>query len=263
MLIDSHCHLESFYRKGVLEETLKTAHEMGVGGFVAVGTSPKDWRLYCELSKQYPQKIYWTAGLHPCDVDENWKDAIVELSTWFTVDPLPVALGEIGLDHFHMPKDPEDADRLKVMQLKAFRAQLELALQFDAPVIIHSRNAFFECVELIDESGVDWNKVVFHCFSEGAEEMEILKARGGRGSFTGVVTYKNAENVRQAALAQGLEKLMVETDSPYLTPVPHRGKPNQPGYTALTAQFMADLFEMPLKEFTRITEANTRSFYGI
>ncbi|MBN2068307.1 MAG: TatD family hydrolase [Opitutales bacterium] len=263
MLIDSHCHLESFYRKGLLAQTLANATAAGVQKLITVGTSPEDWALYSRLSKEHPGQIYWTAGLHPCDVGEDWHDAVMQLGSWFTDAPLPVALGEIGLDHFHLPKDDVAAQTLKQHQVAAFTAQLELALQLDCPVVIHSRNAFKECVELIDCSGVDWTKVVFHCFSEGAEEMRLLNERGGCGSFTGVVTYKNAPAIREAALLQGLDKLMVETDSPYLTPMPHRGKPNEPAYVQLTAQFLADLFEITLAELEARSTENATRFFGL
>lgn len=265
MLIDSHCHLERAFRHGELDEVLSRAEEMGVVEMITVGTSLKDWALYQQISSKYPGKLHWTAGIHPCDVDEDWEDQIKLLPSFFATDPLPVALGEIGLDHFHLPKFPDEILEVKSMQLRAFKAQLNLAYQFDCPVVIHSRNAFSECVAAIDESGVDWRKVVFHCFVEGPEEMRILNERGGRGSFTGIVTYKNssADCVRQALLAQGPDSVMLETDSPYLTPEPMRGKPNEPGYVSHIARFCADLFDWDFDEFARLTSSNTRTFFGL
>jgi len=130
--------------------------------------------------------------------------------------------------------------------------------------VVHSRGAFAECVEMIDASGVEWAKVVFHCFTEGAAEMEELIRRGGRGSFTGILTYKNAEAVRAAAKAQGLARLMIETDAPYLTPMPHRGKPNEPAFLRHTAEFAAsEVFKMSDEEFARVTTVNARSFFNL
>ena len=128
--------------------------------------------------------------------------------------------------------------------------------------MIHSRGAFHECVETIDGSGVDWNRVVFHCFSEGEAEMLELAKRGGRGSFTGILTYKNADAVRAAAMAQGLPRLMIETDAPFLAPTPHRGKPNEPAYLRHTAQFAADMFGVGLEELAAVTTSTARTFYG-
>ena len=232
MWIDSHCHLAKFARAGTLDETLARAETAGVGQFITIGTSLTDWELYRSLAEQYPGKIYWAVGLHPTSVDEDWSDQVKAVSTFFGTDPVPVAIGEIGLDHFHLPKFPDEAAEVKKRQVDAFRAQLGLAYQFDCPVVIHSRNAFSDTVALIDESGVDWKKVVFHCFSEGADEMRVLNEKGARGSFTGIVTYKNksANGLREALVLQGPDRLMVETDCPYLTPEPHRGEPNEPAF---------------------------------
>jgi TatD DNase family protein len=105
--------------------------------------------------------------------------------------------------------------------------------------------------------------VVFHCFTEGPAEMAELAKRGGVGSFTGIITYKSAGNVREAALTQGLDRLMIETDAPYLTPMPHRGKPNEPAFLRHTAEFCADLFQVSLDELTARTTANAKAFFGI
>ena len=117
---------------------------------------------------------------------------------------------------------------------------------------------------MIDQSGVDWSKVVFHCFTEGEAEMAELIQRGGWGSFTGIITYKTAENVRAAARAQGLGRLMIETDAPYLTPMPHRGKPNEPAFLRHTAEFCArEVFRVSDEEFATVTTATARRFFGI
>ena len=130
-------------------------------------------------------------------------------------------------------------------------------------MVIHSRETFADCVEMIDASGVEWGRVVFHCFTEGPAEMAELMKRGGCGSFTGVITYKTAEAVRAAALAQGLDRLMIETDAPYLTPMPHRGKPNEPAYLRHTAEFCAGLFGVSPEQLAAATTRKARAFYGL
>jgi TatD DNase family protein len=177
--------------------------------------------------------------------------------------PYPVALGEIGLDRFHLPKETAEAEKIFGWQRAAFTEQLGLAKRLGCPVVVHSRGAFRESVEMIDASGVDWSRVVFHCFTEGPLEMAELTKRGGWGSFTGVITYKNAEAVRAAALAQGLGRLMIETDAPYLTPMPHRGKPNEPAYLRLTAEFAAGVFGVGSEELAAVTTASARKFFGL
>jgi TatD DNase family protein len=116
---------------------------------------------------------------------------------------------------------------------------------------------------MIDASGVDWRRVVFHCFSEGAAEMGELVRRGAYGSFTGVLTYKNAESAREAMRAQGLARLMIETDAPYLTPVPHRGKANEPAYLRHTAEYAATVLGVSYQELAETTTRTARSFFGL
>lgn len=232
---------------------------------IAIGTSLEDWPTCLEMARAHPGRIHWTVGIHPCDVGPEWDDQIKAISTYFGTDPEPVAVGEIGLDYFHLPKFPDEAAEVKANQAKAFQAQLGLAFQFDCPVVIHSRNAFHDCVAAIDESGVDWNKVVFHCFAEGPAEMRILNERGGRGSFTGILTYKNksAAPVRAAFAEQGIERLMLETDSPFLTPEPKRGEPNEPAHVRFVAEHAASLAGLSLEELASRTTANTRAFFGL
>ncbi|MEO0795373.1 MAG: TatD family hydrolase [Verrucomicrobiota bacterium] len=262
-LIDSHCHLEKFYQRGMLDDVLARAEEAGVRRMITVGTSLDDWALYRDLAKKYPGKVYWTAGLHPCHVDDGWRDQVTALSTYFSDTPSPVALGEIGLDYFHLPKFPDEAAELKKHQANAFRTQLDLAFQFDMPVIIHSRNAFDDTLAMLKEAKFPGERVVFHCFAEGAEEMKRLNEYGGRGSFTGVATYKSAENVREAVKEQGPERAMVETDAPYLAPVPHRGKECEPAHVYLTTNQCAQVLGMNSEAFAAQATANTEAFFGL
>lgn len=264
-LIDSHTHLDSFHRRGELDATLARAQAADVDAFVTVGTASDDWTVYRGLAEQHPGVVYYTAGLHPCSVDETWETELAQLPAFWRDGGLrPVALGECGLDRFHLPKKDETrAEQLMAWQKAAFAAQLQLAQEVAAPVVVHSRGAFAECVELIDASGIDWGRVVFHCFAEGPAEMTVLRERGGWGSFTGILTYKNAESVREAANVQGIERLMLETDAPYLTPMPHRGKPNEPGYVRHTADYAAEMFGVEYERLAEITTANARGFYGL
>ncbi|EDY83129.1 hydrolase, TatD family [Verrucomicrobiia bacterium DG1235] len=261
-IVDTHTHLVVFHRKGVLDETLAAAAEAGVERLVTVGTDTDDWDVYAEMAGKYPQVDY-TVGIHPCSVEDGWEAACGKIEDYWARELKPVALGEIGLDRFHLPKDEAEAKVVFERQVAACEAQLEIAKRLDVPVVIHSRGAFEECVESIDRSGVDWSKVVFHCFSEGPGEMKQLLDRGGFGSFTGVITFKNAESVREAAKLQGLNRLMIETDAPYLAPMPKRGKPNEPSYLAHTAAYCAEVFGVSLEEFAARTTANAKAFYGL
>ena len=282
-LIDTHTHLDSFARRGELPAILQRAREAGVEGMITIGTDVDDWSLYRDLVGSAGGQgvaLHYTVGLHPCSLGEDWAARVAQLESFWggranpqdepqrltarrDDSPCPVALGEIGLDRFHLPKEAVAAEKIIGWQRGAFAEQLKLARRLDCPVVIHSREAFAECVEMIDQSGVAWNRVVFHCFTEGPAEMAALVRRGGCGSFTGVITYKSAEAVRAAALAQGLERLMIETDAPYLAPLPHRGKPNEPAYVRHTAEFCAGLFGVNYEHLAEVTTANAKRFYGI
>ena len=279
-LIDTHTHLDSFARRGELPGVFDRARAAGLEAMIAIGTEPADWTLYRELAREHTGWVHYTVGLHPCSVDEGWEQTLAQMEGFWQSGPgvplvrlaehardaratYPVAIGEIGLDRFHLPQEPAAAECLLGWQRAAFVAGLGLARRLGVPVVVHSRGAFRECVEMIDASGVEWSRVVFHCFSEGPDEMAELMRRGGFGSFTGIITYKKAEAVRAAALAQGPGRLMMETDAPYLAPVPHRGQPNEPAYVRHTAEFCAGLFGVPLEELAAVTTANARRFFGI
>lgn len=264
-LIDTHTHLESFSRQGTLAGALARAKEAGVDAMIAIGTGTDDWALYRDIAEKNPGFVHYTVGLHPCAVEEDWAQAVAQIEGFWAGALRPVALGECGLDRFHLPKDnPEAAARIFAWQRAAFEAQLVIAKRLGCPVVVHSRGAFQECVAMIDASGVAWERVVFHCFTEGEAEMAELTRRGGFGSFTGIITYKTAGNVRAAAKAQGLARLMIETDAPYLTPMPHRGKPNEPAFVRHTAEFSAkEVFGVSAEEFAAVTTTNARRFYGV
>lgn len=263
-LLDSHTHLDGFARSGELPDVLARAAAAGVEAMIAIGTAPDDWALYRDLAEQRPGVVHYAVGLHPCSVDAGWRAAVDQLSHIRQWQPAPVAIGETGLDRFHLPKDdPAAAARLLGWQQESFRAHLALAQAWDLPVVVHSRGAAAECIALIDEAGFDWARVVFHCFTESKEIMREVNRRGGRGSFGGVATYKNAEPVRASALQQGIDRLMLETDAPYLTPEPMRGKRNEPAFVAHTAKRLAEVFAMPLEEFAAATTRNAREFFRI
>ncbi|HTB81425.1 MAG TPA: TatD family hydrolase [Opitutaceae bacterium] len=264
-LIDTHTHLDSFARSGELAAALARARAADVTAMIAIGTEPEDWTLYRDLASGRTDEICFTVGLHPCSVGEDWEKAVARIEAFWRADAAlrPVGLGECGLDRFHLPKEAAEAEKILGWQRGAFAVQLEIARKLGCPLVVHSRGAFSECVEMIDASGLDWARVVFHCFVEGEAEMTELVRRGGRGSFTGILTYKNADAVRAAAQAQGLGRLMLETDAPYLTPMPHRGKPNEPAFLRHTAEYAAGLFGISLDELAAVTTANAKAFFQI
>ncbi|MDF3057553.1 MAG: hydrolase TatD [Rariglobus sp.] len=263
-LIDTHTHLDGFARRDELAGALARAREAGVTEMISIGTESDDWALIRGLAAEHAGRVHYSAGLHPCCVRGNWADEVAQIEAFWSEGKKPVALGECGLDRFHLPKDDrEKAEQIFAWQKEAFAEQLKIAKRLGCPVIVHSRGAFAESVAMIDASNVDWARVVFHCFSEGPVEMGELLKRGAFGSFTGVLTYKNAENVREAAKVQGLARLMLETDAPYLTPVPHRGKPNEPAFMRHTADYAAAMLGVSVEELAEATTRTARAFFGI
>jgi TatD DNase family protein len=263
-LIDTHTHLDSFARQGALDDILSRARAAGIEAMIAIGTGPDDWTLHRDIARAHPGFVHCAVGLHPCRVEEGWERAVAQIEAfWLAGEPAPVALGETGLDRFHLPKDRAAAERIFAWQRAAFSAQLAIAARRECPLVVHSRQAFGECVEMIDASGFDWAKVVFHCFSEGPSEVSELARRGGRASFTGILTYKNADGVRSAATAQGLPRCMIETDAPYLAPAPNRGRTNEPSYLIHTGKFAAGMFGVSYEEFAATTTANARRFFSL
>lgn len=262
-MIDSHCHLDRFIRDATLDPVLERARQAGVHGLVAVGTDRSDWGLYRKLAADQPDTIAFTAGLHPCHVDADWKSQLEDLTASLSLAPGPVAIGEIGLDYFRLPKASREADQVREWQELAFRQQLKLAQDQDLPVVVHSRGAFRETMAVLEDCRFDFRKVVFHCFAEGESEVRKLNSRGGWASFTGIVTYPSADQIRDALRAQGPSRLMVETDSPYLAPQSHRGKPNEPAWVTEVLARAADLLGLPLPELSDQVRANTLSFFDL
>lgn len=260
--IDTHCHLEKFTHAGELEATLRRAAEAGVHRMITVGTEPSDWTLYRDMAMAHPGVIDFTIGLHPCSVDNDWESALATLPTFFESNPRPAALGEIGLDYYHLPKDPEATALIVERQHAALAAQLAIAARLDCPIVVHSRGAFEDCVKVIEASDVRWERVVFHCFGDGPKEVARLNTLGGWASFTGIVTYKNAETTREALRRQGPERLMLETDAPYLAPVPHRGKRNEPAFISHIGEYCARLLDMDAQELSALTTANAEHFFN-
>jgi TatD DNase family protein len=262
MLIDSHCHLDDFFKQNTLEALLKRARDHGVIRLINVGTSADDWSIHQTVSGRYSE-IFYTVGLHPSCVEKNYETQLEKIQTFFQALTPPVALGEIGLDYHHLLRNEGSSVQLKKYQQNAFEVQLSIARELKCPVVIHSRNAFEDCVAMIDDSGVNWGQIVFHCFSYGISQMKILLDKGAKASFTGIITYKNAIEVQEALIYQGIERLMLETDAPFLTPVPHRGKTNEPAFVSYIAEKAAQLLKQPVSFVTEKTKQTTEVFFHL
>ena len=254
-LIDSHAHLTDEHLIGEVEGVLARAGDAGVGGVITVAQSVADAAGAVELARAYDQ-VWATAGIHPHEAAKATEEDFVGLGS-LLADPAVVACGEVGLDYYHDFVEPPS-------QRDVLARQLELALKADLPLVIHCREAFDDTIALLAEAGFDGRPVVFHCFSSSPAEAKRVADRGWRLSFTGVVTYQSAADVREVARSYPADLLMIETDAPYLAPKPLRSRfPNEPANLIHTARFLAELRGQPLEEVIEQTAANTRAFFNL
>jgi len=251
-LIDTHSHLTFGQLADDVDAVITRSIDAGVTSWITVGTDPDHNQKAIELARKY-DNMYATVGVHPHDAKEVTGQAIRQLHA-LAQNKKVVAIGETGLD-FHYDHSPREK------QAEVFRSHLQLAGELALPIIIHSREAFDQTME---QSGPDLEKIVFHCFSGSPEQAKIVLDAGFYISFTGVVTFKNAERTRQAAELVPLDRLMLETDCPYMSPEPMRKQRiNEPALMAHTAKFLADLKGMDLEDFAAAVTANSKSFFNL
>ncbi len=254
-LIDTHCHLTFEPLVEDVAGVLGRSRAAGVSEWITVGTELADSRKAVELAGQF-DNVYATAGVHPHDAKDVTDAVMAELKA-LAEHPKVVAIGETGLD-FHYNFSKQTAQR------EVFSAHLDLAREVGLPVVVHSRNAFDETIAILDEHGAGLERIVFHCFGGDAEQAKVVLDRGYYISFTGVVTFKNAETAREAARAVPVERMMVETDCPFMSPEPMRKqKVNEPALMVHTARFLAELKGMDEGEFAEAVSATSRGFFGL
>ena len=252
-LFDTHAHYDSRQFHSDRDQVLSALPGHGVELVVNPGCDLASSQTALELAGRYPF-VYAAVGVHPEDCGD-WEDGHIDRLRALAAQPKVVAVGEIGLDYY-WPENPP-----KELQKRVFRAQLALAGELDLPAIVHDREAHGDCLDIVRE--FPRTRGVFHCFSGSAEmAMELVKL-GWMISFTGVLTYKNARKAVEAAQAVPLDRIMIETDSPYMAPVPHRGKRNHSGYVGLICQRLAELKGITPDECSRITLENGRRFFQI
>ncbi len=264
-LIDTHAHLDKFINDGSVEEIISRATTVGVEKIVACSTSPEEWALYARAARRFPE-IAWQAGIHPSEIKDTDDIALDGLSSLFIPSsdtPIPVAIGEIGLDFYRLPKDEREAEKIKTRQLEIFLRQLNIAADLDTKVCVHARSAVRESIDAIEKSNLDFSNVVFHCFAGTPNELIELNERGARASFTGIITYKNADEMRKAMKAQPLNMLMFETDCPYLAPTPKRGQICEPAMLTLTVTEAAKILDLDANYLADLTAENAKEFFSI
>ena len=253
MLFDTHAHLNDEAFNADREALLAGLQEKGIGLVMNAGCSLEASREVVQMAKQYPW-LYAAVGSHPDSADEVNEEALEEYRKLCKLNPKVKAIGEIGLDYHY-----EDIPRQ--IQCKAFRAQMELARELDLPVIVHEREAHEDGMNIVrefpDVTGV------FHCYSGSAEMARQLVDRGWYIGFTGVLTFKNARKALEVAASIPLDRIVIETDCPYMAPEPFRGKRNDPGKIYRMAEKLAELRGLTVAEAEAITMENGKRLYRI
>ena len=247
-LVDSHCHLDFPELAAHMPDVLGRAHAAGVQTLLSIGTRPAGWRSILRIAETHPS-VYATIGLHPTDVAESPPSLEAELDA-YAAHPRVVGFGETGLDFYHENFDQE-------AQEQAFRTHIQASLAHDLPLVVHTRHADARTLDLLREGAAAGPlRGVLHCFSGGWDLAKAALDLGFLISFSGIITFKNAESLRQVAAQVPSDRLLVETDSPYLAPTPFRGKVNEPSYVVHTAQEMARLKGLSLEDIAALTTTN-------
>lgn len=256
MLIDSHCHLDDPQFDPDREAVIERARAAGVEQMLAIGTGqgPPDLEAGIRLADTDP-RIYATVGVHPHDAGKAGSGTFERLGA-LLAHPKVVAVGEIGLD-YHYDFSPREVQR------EVFRRQIAIARRAGAPIIIHTREAWTDTLALLREGWDAGLHGILHCFSGGPEEAEQALELGFYLSFAGVVTFPKALRVQEAARRTPADRLLVETDAPYLAPVPKRGKRNEPAYVVQTAHKVAELRGESPAQVAATTTENFRRLFGL
>lgn len=256
-LVDSHCHLDSLdyneLHSGV-DNVLEKARERDVKFMLAVATTLPGYEAMTQLIGDRPD-VAFSCGVHPLNIDDGYEFA--ELRR-LAASPKVVAMGETGLDYFYQ----KEAHQLKLQQ-DSFREHIRIGRALNKPVIVHTRDARQDTLDILKEENAGECGGVLHCFTEDLPTAEFLLDLGFYISFSGIVTFRNAEALREVARYVPLDRLLVETDSPYLAPVPHRGKENQPAYVRDVANYMAVLKGVSVEQLAEATTANFSQLFHV
>lgn len=248
--IDTHCHVYDDKMESDDRVSIAQAREAGVDKMIVIGTDLDTTKSAIDIANRH-DGVWATVGLHPHDA-KNGLAGLVELID----SPKVVGIGECGLDYYYEHSDRE-------VQREMFAAQIALANERNLPLVIHTRSAWADTFDVLDACGTP-ERTIFHCFTGDVDEARGCVERGAYLSFSGIVTFKNADDIRRAAVWCPSDRVLVETDAPFLAPVPHRGKPNQPAFVTVVGEFIAGLRSISADECAEITTQNAcLAFPGI
>lgn len=253
MFIDSHCHIDFPELMETLPELLRNMHEHRVTHALAISVDVSDWSRIKSIIEMHPH-IYGSVGTHP-DYPDVHEPTVEELVAMLA-HPKVIATGETGLDYYRLEGDLE-------WQRTRFRNHIRAAKQTNKPLIIHTRNAQQDTIRLMNEEGAADVGGVMHCFTEDTEMARLSLEQNFYISFSGIVSFKNAKVVHETAAYVPLERILIETDSPYLAPVPHRGKVNQPAWVSHVAERIAEIKGVSVEEVGRVTSENFKRCFNL
>ncbi len=253
-LIDTHCHLDLKPLCYNVETFLKRARQRGIDKVVTIGINPQSSQTAVELSEKY-QDVYAAVGIHPHDSSNADEEAFSSIEELLSRDKV-VALGEIGLDYFKQYSPIE-------IQKKAFKKQLGIARERGKPVVIHARNSYEDVLQILRHSGIGEGGAVIHCFSGSIEAARQALDLGCYISFTGVITFKNASDLKDVVRFVPLDHILLETDAPFLAPEPFRGKTNEPAFLNEIAAAVAKIKGVSEEELIKCTTLNAKEFFSL
>ena len=254
MWTDSHAHLGFYGSPAHVGDVLRRAGEAGVTRIVNVGDTLEASRKAIKLAERF-EGIYAAVGVHPHGADQVRSSTLKELRQ-LASHPRAVAVGEIGLDYYR-DRSPHS------QQAKAFRAQLDLALELDLPIIIHNREANGDVLEVLDELSIPGEKVLMHCFSGDRAFAHEVIGRGSYVSLAGTLTFTNPRHLPEVSQEVPLDRVLIETDSPFLAPHPYRGQTNEPAYLPYVGEALAGIKGLPVEEIAGLTSENAARFFGL
>lgn len=255
MIIDTHCHLDDASFRDDVDEVIKNAYEQGVQGIIIPGADSEDLSYAQALSHRY-EYVFFAAGIHPYH-HEQYDEKILRS---FLSDEKCIAVGECGLDYFRLPEDAIEKEIEKQKQQDIFVKHIELAKELKKPLIVHIRDANDDSKRLLLDHKAEEVGGVLHCYNASKHLLDLAD-KGFYFGIGGVLTFKNAKNLVEVLPLIPKEKLLLETDAPYLTPMPYRGQRNEPAYTLLVAQKMSELLDISVTELHNLTSKNAFTLF--
>jgi len=246
-MIDSHCHLNFDTIAKNLKEVILQSKKNNVTSILSINTNPKSFKDHLNLIKGY-NGIYLSYGLHPCEVKSLDQLKFLEFYKYCN-NPIVIGIGETGIDLFHSKED-------LTIQIKSFQLHIEASIKYNLPLIIHQRDSEDEIISILKDYTKYNLKAVFHCFTGSKKLLDFCLENKFYISLSGIITFKNAQVLRDNIRNYPLELILIETDSPFLAPEPMRGKTNQPSYVKYTAEFLSKFYNLQLFDFEKITDNN-------